>query len=294
MSFISGTFVGATFIADTTPEFIKSLYDKVTIYGSDSYPIFDKLWIRNIVDDSTYFEDLVNFIDYQPTFDANTVFFADFDNGSLSAGNVSAGGEDAIAWRVTKTIDGRSQSYLVGEFPISTTQAVDYRVRNGETYKYEITAKTATKLAQPLETETIIAEHYGLFLIDEETNLCINFDMNGVLGNMSAEGDYTSYKTFNQFNTVSIGAKNALKGTISGIVNENSSYCDGVIQSADFIDLIQDYVNNGTKKLLKTRKGDIFEIATSNFSRSQFVNESRQQVDVVSFDFEQIERVESA
>lgn len=65
------------------------------------------------------------------------------------------------------------------------------------------------------------------------------------------------------------------------------------MQSADFIDLIQDFVNNKTDKLLKTKKGDIFRIVTSNFSRSQFVQESKEQVDVVSFDFEQIERVDT-
>jgi hypothetical protein len=66
------------------------------------------------------------------------------------------------------------------------------------------------------------------------------------------------------------------------------------MQSSDFIETIQDFVNNKSSKILKTKKGDIFNIVTSNFSRSQFLQQSKEQLDIVSFDFEQINTVENA
>jgi hypothetical protein len=42
MNFINGNFVGVSFVLNSSPEFIKSSYDRVTIYGSS---ILDKIWI---------------------------------------------------------------------------------------------------------------------------------------------------------------------------------------------------------------------------------------------------------
>ena len=286
--FINGAFVGATFVTVPQIAFQELPYNKVTIFGEGT---FDKIWIRNIAEDEAYYDAINSVIDYQPTFDSDTVFLAEFEN-SLSAGNVESGGEEVIAWVVNKRNVNGSINYLVGEFEPNITETIDFRTQDGESYIYQITPKTATKLGQPLVSDTITSEYYGIFLIDEDTGLSLNFDLNGSISTLGASDDQTTYNTFNQFPTISIGDRNYLSGTIRGIVPENLDYCDnGFIQSADFIDTVQDFVNNKSRKLLKTRKGDIFEIITRNFNRSQWVNELQEQVDVVSFDFVEVEQV---
>jgi hypothetical protein len=287
MSFMDGSFVGVSFVLSADPIFAEIPYDKLEIFGE---AVFDKLWVRNMDEKDANMDLINNFSEYSPSFDSNTSFLAEF-NDNLSAGNISSSGEPVKSWLVNKRKIGTRINSFVGEYDKDVTAINDFRVKNGESYIYQITPKTETKLGQPLLSEEVVFDTYGIFLIDEETGMSINFEIEGDIGSMSAEDDKTSYNTMNQFNTIAFGDKNVLKGTISGIVNKESTYCNGIIQSSDFIDLIQDFVNNKTKKLLKTRKGDIYEIVTNNFSRTQFEKRIREQLDVVSFDFEQISRV---
>lgn len=287
--FINGSFLSASFLTSPQPTFQELPYNKVIIYGEGN---FDKIWIRNIEEDQSYYDSITSILDYQPEFDSDTVFLAEF-NDNLSAGNVSSGGEPIVSWVVNKRrIDGNI-NYLVGEFDPSVSRAIDYRVQNGNSYVYQITPKTTSRLGQPLLSNGVLSNYYGIFLIDEDTGLVFNFDINGNLGTLTASDDQTVYNTFNQFPTISIGDRNYLSGTISGIVPSTLNYCEtGLIQSADFIDTVQDFVNNKSRKLLKTRKGDIFEIDTRNFRRSQLRNEMQEQLDVVSFDFIEVAEVD--
>jgi len=289
MNFINGNFVGVSFVLNSSPEFIKSSYDRVTIYGSS---ILDKIWIRNVLD-GDYYNNIDKASDYNPEFNKDTVFLAEFNN-NLSAGNFSSGGEQLVSWIVTKRKIGTNINIFVGEYGSKILEIYDFLTKNNSEYIYQISPKTASKIGQPILSDTIVAEYNGIFLIDVDAGLSINFNLNSNIGNMSAEDDKTSYKTFNKFNTISIGDKNTLKGNISGVVNSNETYCNGIMQSSDFIETIQDFVNNKSSKILKTKKGDIFNIVTSNFSRSQFLQQSKEQLDIISFDFEQINTVENA
>jgi len=287
--FVNGYFLGVSFISNPITPFEKTTYDRVELFGGQA--IYDKLWIRNIEEDDDYYESITNVEDYQPTFDSDTVFLAEFEN-NLKAGNVDTGGDPIESFIVTKRKIGSSINTSVGEFDVNTTSVIDYRVQKGSNYVYQVTPKTADALGSPFVSETVESDYYGIFLIDEDTGLSINFDINGEIGTTNALDDQTVYNTFNRYNTISIGNRNALVGTISGIVPETLTYCtDGFIQSSDFIDTVQDFVNNGNAKLLKTRKGDIYKVITRNFRKSQLENKIQEQISVVSFDFEEIEDV---
>lgn len=284
---LGGSFLGSAFLTNGVVIFNENSYDKITLFGEGK---FDKVWIRN-VEDSAYYNTITNIEDYVPVFDTDTSFLAEF-NGNLSAGSLSTGGDPILSWIVSKRSSNGNINRLVGEFAPNISSAYDYRAKRGENYIYQITPKTETQLGQSLLSTQIESEYYGIFLIDEDSGLILNFNLNGNIGNMSANDDMTIYETFNKYGTISKGKRNYLSGTIQGVVPETLDYCtNGVIQGTDFIDLVQDYVASDSSKLLKTRKGDIFKIETSNFSRSQFVNESRQQVDMVSFDWVEIEDV---
>jgi len=285
--FINGSFIGASFPVLSVPIFAKIPYNKLTIFGAG---IFDKIWVRNMGEDTAYYDAINTVFQYQPTFDNNTVFLADFSN-NLSAGNISSGGEDIDSWIITKRKIGESINKLVGEFSFDTSTAYDFRTQVNENYIYQITPKTANTLGQPLVTNVEASSYNGLFLIDEETGLSIDFSANGEIGAINARDDQTIHRTLNKHDTISIGDKNTLSGTISGIVNSNLRYCDGIIQSPEFIDTVQDFVNNKSSKLLKTKKGDIYKIVTWGFSKTVFVNAVKEPLDVISFSWQEIEDV---
>ena len=285
--FLGGSFLGATFLTNGVIIFESNSFNKITLYGEGK---FDKAWIRNI-EDSSYYDSIVDVQDYQPQFDADTVFLAEF-NDNLSAGNISSGGDPIVSWIVSKRSSEGVINRLVGEFAANISSIFDFRVQKGESYTYQVTPKTSTTLGQPLLSESVDSEYKDIFLIDEDTGLVLNFGLNGTLDSMRAEDDVTIHKTFNKFDTIAQGDRNFLTGKVSGVVPESLDYGqDGIVQGTDFVDLVQDFVNNKSSKLLKTKKGDILKIRTKGFSRTQFVGKSKEQLDVISFDWVQIEDV---
>jgi len=286
--FLNADFLGISYTSTPAPIEILTKFDKLTIYGEG---VFDRIWITNRIEPSSFYDSL-SLSNYNPNFAQDTVFLAEFNN-TLSAGNISSEEESVEQWKVTKRRNGTNINKLVGYVDDKTKTLKDYRVQKEQEYIYEVIPITQNTMGVPLVSPTIKTEYYGCFLIDETTGMILNFDLNLNTGNISAEDDVTEYQTYGKFNTYSQGSRNFLKGTISGIVPERLSLdTDEFIQSADFVKEVQDFINNGNPKLLKTRKGDIWKVRTHSFSRSQLNEGISQQVDVISFGFSQLEDVE--
>lgn len=283
---LNGMFVGMSLIPSGTLEFIKHTYDKVTLYGN---AIFDKVWIRNIAEDDAYFDAITQVLDYQPVWDSDTVFLADFE-GDLLAGNIQASG-DILSWIVNRKVEGSTIYEKVDEVDYEVTELMDYKVPNGETVSYQILPITTTEVAEPLETEVVASDYSGWFIIDETTETTFHFNVNLQSGSITADEDQTEFTTFNKYNTVSQGSRNFVRGQVSAVVPEELT-CDGqLIQSSEFITSLQNFVNNGNKKILKNRKGDIWYVMTKGFARNKVNDNIREQVDSVTFNFVEVEAI---
>lgn len=284
--YLGVNFLGLSFLRTVKLLPVETSFDIVKVFGAG---VYDKLWIRNFREPKSYFENL-KLENYKPTWTQDTVFLAEFQE-DLEGGNmVLAEGEDVISWMINK----RPKDSLVNQYldtvPAEVTSYKDYQVRKGDGYIYQILPITQNTIGQPLETPNLISDYYGWFLIDEEDGLVFKFDINLVSGDLSSTDNQVEYETFNQFNTYSQGKRNFLKGQITGIVPE-SIPVDGVMeQSAEFMITLQDFVNNGKKKLLKSRKGDLWYVMTSGFARRQLSDSIEQQIETVTFNFVEIEK----
>lgn len=263
-------------------------YDSMTIFGGG---IFDKLWIVN--------KDITKISDQEmqqyfniPKWTIDTTFLANF-NLNLTAGNIDIPGENPVAWRISKRAKDSSINQYINTVPPTITEYKDYIVKNGTEYIYEITPITTNAMGQALKSTSILSDYYGWFLIDEEEGICFNFDINVESGSINAESDQTEYETFNQFNTYSQGKRNFIRGNIKGIVPESLPIngTTQMIQSPEFIQTLQDFINNGKRKLLKSRKGDMWYVMTTDFSREQLSDSIQDQIDVVSFSFSEVGKV---
>lgn len=289
--FFGGSWLGATFFTDGIPVFENKAYDKLELFGGDAqYAISDRVWIKNNLS-TAYFEAVDKIADYNPTFSGDTVFLANFNN-NLDGGNISGSGEALVGWLVQKRNINETVNHTIGIFPPETASYRDFIVQKGQTYVYTTFPVTETKIGQPVVSENVISDYYGIYFIDQDNGLVLNFDANGSIGQTSAVDDMNTYSTQNQFDTISKGSKNYLTGTVSGVVSANPNICDEIVQTTEFIDLIQDFVASSSKnKLLKTRKGDIYRIETSGFTKTQFEERNSEQLERVSFNWIQTERL---
>lgn len=289
--FISGDWIGASFFLDGIPVFENKAYNKVELFGGDStYAISDRFWIKNNIDTS-YFEAVEKVSDYNPTFSGDTIFLTNFIN-NLDGGNISGSGEPLIAWLYLKRNINESINHTIGLFPPETSSYRDFRVQKGQTYIYTAFPVTETKVGQPVISENVTSDYYGMYFIDEDNGLVLNFDANGIIGQTNSNDDINIYNTQNQFDTISKGDKNYLSGTVSGVVSSNPNICEEIVQPSEFITLVQDFVASSSKnKLLKTRKGDIYKIETSGFSKVPLDERIPEQVERVSFNWIQTERL---
>lgn len=285
--FLSGSVVGMSIVTSTPPIFPNVPYDTVKIFGSG---IFDKIWIRNKEIDEGFLGTIDTVFEYNPVWDADTVFLAEFDS-NLTAGNVEAGGGELIGWLINKRKSGDLVTTRVGEVDKDTTELVDYRVVDKDSVVYQIVPKTETVLGTPLETEEVLSEYDGWFLIDEQTNTTYKFRLQFSSDTASANTSQVVFRTHNKFPTISQTESNYITGGISAIVPEEVTSDGKIVQSVRFVEGLQDFIGNGKPKLLKSRKGKIMRVMTNGFSYSQVDDSTQEQTNSISFSFTEIERL---
>lgn len=285
--FLGGSLVGLTTITSSSPIFSNFSYNKVTIFGTGT---FDKIWIRNKVVGSSFFDSVENVFDYNPSWDSDTVFLADFEN-NLTAGNVESNGGQLTNWIVNRKLAGETTLTRIAELDKDTESFVDYRVTNNENVVYQIRPKTEDAIGLGLESNEVESKYNGWFLIDETNNIVYKFLLELNSGSLGANTNQTVYETFNQFPTISQTDTNYITGSLTAIVPEEITVDGKIVQSAPFVTQLQDFIENGQEKLLKSKKGRIFRVMTNGFSSMQFVEGTVEQVESITFNFTEIGRV---
>ena len=291
-AYLSGTFLGLTMLYNPNAQTEKSAYDKITLYGDG---IFDDVWIRNIEVTDEFINSLT--IDnYNTVWDANTVFLADFDNQTLNAGNIQNLSSGITEFIINKRNVNDEVFTTIGT--IENTDApgysfVDYRVVVGESYEYQILPRTNNEVAEALLSQEIASDYYGWYLIDEENSVVYKFDIELDSNPLSMEYDQTEYQTYKTHNVFSQGNRNFLRGGMNAIIPETIEVNGSFVQSINYMKQIQDFINNGKEKLLKSRKGDVFVVMTKSGVRSRFDDKIQEQPESISVEFTETKRIDN-
>jgi hypothetical protein len=263
-------------------------YTSITIKGEG---IFDRLWVRNRIETISYWNVLTP-ENYEPAWDTDTILLANFED-TLDAGNIGIG-EDITAWELYRYKSGDSLQVLVGSLNTNIKEFSDYRVTRDSTYSYQLWPKLSVGYLSRINSASLTSDycHY-LFLIDEDDDTVYLFNYNLSTDSFDGEDDQSQTATFEQFDSFSSGQRNFIKGTISAIVGSSSiiSATDGIAQSPSFVDSLRTFITNGTPKILKTRKGDVWKVMTKGFKRKQVNDGIGQQIEIITFSFTQCEEI---
>lgn len=265
-------------------------YDKITIYSPIvvDYIDIEKNTFTQAEYEATYAQT------YAPSWGDNSVMVANFNTGINS--DDSTGLTSIVKkWSVYRQKIGSSVQEKVISVDKDTLEAEDYLVSTNSSYRYRVYPETDTEIGVAIisdDTKTCWRNWVVLGLkktsndniYSVDNNNVWLFDYNLQSSEISQSLNKNVYEGFTKFPKVSKGNRNYLTGNINCLIGKfiNSKYYD----SKDMIDRWTAFVNSGDKKILKDRKGNLYEI---EITESSFKYEDVTSNQIVSISFKWIQ-----
>lgn len=272
-------------------------YNKATLYGNS---IVDYVWIKNYVVDQSEIG-TVSAYTYSPQWDDTTLMLAPF-NSDINGGNVVGLSDNVIAWQIYKRKPDDSVFTFVAKVPAAQYKVSDFNVLNNDEYQYTIFAETENYISAPLEQKDFVKASWWNWSIvglnDSGTNGLYYADSDNIwlfdtmLTSSSFDQNIDKYivENFTQFPKISSGKKNYLSSSITAFLNniKDGRYVDTVEQYNRFVD----FIAQPTPKLLRDRKGNGWVVSTMG-NNMRYIDESVEQITQVSFNFVQLNDIQS-
>ena len=260
--FLKGNFLGVTPLFGTIsiiPPVV--LYDNHKFYGGNTGATFSKIWGRNIAltegDVSS---------NYTPYWSNDTYLLANFNN-NLDAGNIENLSGSVEGWSLYRKADAIEALEFLASFTTENINYYDFSVINNQYYKYYLFAKSGTSLSSAITSNEITSDYYGWFLIDLENRRAYHFDINFDGGNKTYIENHTEHKTNNKTNSFTRGRQFFIEGSVSAIISKDNLRKDLQYTNADLLSL-SEFISSERPKLLKSRRGEIFNVFTYGYSES--------------------------
>ena len=272
-------------------------YNKATLYGNS---IVDYVWIKNYVADQSEIG-TVSAYTYSPQWDDTTLMLAPF-NSDINGGNVVGLSDNVIAWQIYKRKPDDSVFTFVAKVPAAQYKVSDFNVLNNDEYQYTIFAETENYISAPLEQKDFVKASWwnwsivglndsgtnGLYYADSD-NIWL-FDTMLTSSGFDQNIDKYIVENFTQFPKISSGKKNYLSSSITAFLNniKDGRYVDTVEQYNRFVD----FIAQPTPKLLRDRKENGWVVSTMG-NNMRYIDESIEQITQVSFNFVQLNDIQS-
>lgn len=265
--FLSGTVMGYSVFSNYIPIPPATYYNKVSLFGEQTIKY---LWIK----DSSFTQTEINnikTINSTPVWDNNTLLLTYFNKNTINAGVINTLDKPILNWAVYRQKVGSNKLDLIKKVPYGTFIINDYMPQNNTSYIYTIFPETDTEIGAGLQSDIITTDWWNWSLMSLSSTSIDNqfiidsmwlFDLNLESSELKQNLDKTVFPTFNQFPKVSSGKRNYLSGNIKCYIgdiqqiNGVDTYVDTVQTQQDFIT----FMNNGKRKILKDRKGNIMEL----------------------------------
>lgn len=289
--FLSGSFVGGTFLPSIPLASTIVTYDKLEVNGE---LIVDKIRIlsENLTD--TAIQSLRPTDEYVWEVPTTMLLYAEF-NDDLSAGNIGGFSDPATGLKIFRKESTESRFDLLTTIPIAEINAGkqaydDYTVVTGKTYDYRLYVETDTELSEPINTDPFTTDFFYWSLTNPVTEQVFLFDLNMSSGNITSNKDLTVYnQAYTAKPAVSFSDKDYITGSINCMAGQ-AKVIDSLTEfyyPIDYLDDLKDFINDKSEKYLKSRRGDIWKVVTSGFG-SNYIDETGEQLANIQFNFTEV------
>lgn len=280
---LGGSFLGVSTLTGLVQFPEPSAYTAIRINGE---AIYDYVWSRNFVMTDAQIRALE--LDVTPVFDGTTIMLANFNN-NLGAGSVDSITNPITSFDVNRRKSDETTFTLLDNVASTVTSYNDVTAEPNVTYIYEILAKNATEISEPLLADPLESDFYNWLIIDPETATTYVFNLNLQSSAFANEIDYNRYDGYNKYSPFTFGDRDFLTGSVSAILASNNEVCGvEVEQSVEFLDQFRAFINNKKEKILKSRKGHVIRVVTTDYNSNIWLDELGEQLYRVSFNFTEV------
>lgn len=279
MAFFNGFVLGVSpFLGYTSTV---SVFNQIVLVGGDTY--FDNITLLNYeMTDEEIANDTIGNI---PTWTPQTLLLATFDGYDFSAGNIVGITDSILYYDFFRSEVGDTQLTKLATVDVSQGYYIDYTAKPNKDYIYTIIAKNDTELSNSIEAE-ITTDFYGDYLIRISDLKTYKFDLNLSHSAFTSEVAVKRYDGFNKYSAHSFGERDFITGSVSAIIQEGCTDID-FTQTEEFIKEFREFINDGSEKIFKTRKGEVYKVKTMNFASNVLNINIASQPYIISFNFEE-------
>lgn len=276
--YLNGYVLGVSYLSNTQSTPTKRAFSKITIHGNAT---IDKLHVKEVVLSN---EELLQ-LNFTGTriWDSDTILLAEFE-GALGAGNITNLVNPITQWEINRKEISETAFKKLGVVDGNKSTFTDWTTQANKEYVYNIFALTDTEVGEPLETESIKTDYYGWYLIDKESGISYEFNLNIQSGGIENVTDMAIYDGYTKYPSFSIGQRDYIKGSLSAIAGDILTN-GKLYQPTDYLDDLRAFINNGKEKILKSRKGHIWNVMTTNYREAPLSDDVQEQPYTISFDF---------
>lgn len=251
----------------------KATIGTITIHSNENSIIVDKVYGPNSPITESEFYDIYN---YNPVYSDKCYMFADFVSNQyediFAAGSMLYEDGSIVGYTVHK-ISEAGDNVLISNLPPTDYDFNDYRNIYGGQYYITINGKSKTDLSPTGEfnwsinsyiSDQLVTSPWGYFIIDEEKERSYFFNTNLENGSEQTNMLVQNYNMNSEFDKFYKGNVSYQRGEFSGILYANN--INNVVSSnKDILSDLKEFIYSDRKKLLKTRRGDIYNIIITEF-----------------------------
>lgn len=206
---------------------------------------------------------------YKPSWTADTVLLTGY-TGSADSSN-SGSTKDIEGFSIYKTRLGKEELTKAGDVDIKSGYMDDYKIPSVGGYRYyvypRVESEGETSLLQPIETNDIAVNEYGVSLIglvEDGDNYTVDknniwyFCLETSIDSQILNYDKTYKQGFGRFNKVQVGNKKYRSfeqvSMLLGSLEKNGEYTG---DTEDEVSAFMDFCIDGTPKLYKDMDGNL-------------------------------------
>ena len=282
--FMQGSFLGISFLEQVFSNPIAVLYNKVEIFGDCK---IDKVRCLNTELTDEEVDGLRFFDEY--LWQSNVLMLAEFNN-TLAAGNIQGITNPITNWEIYRKESSETVYSLLETVDLAVESYTDHRARAYRNYDYRVFAVNSTEISTPLDAPTVYTDWYHWSLTDEESGTVYLFDLDLASGQVSRVQDVTYYdSSFSKYTPRTYGERDFVEGSISATGGSiDCAEADSLDYSRTYIETLGAFINNGKNKILKSRYGETWIVATNNFTYKH-MDVIQRQLATINFTFRQVD-----
>lgn len=266
--------------------------------------VSDYLWINNGELSAAQINDILSQTVYTPTFDNDTVFFANFEpEMGLNAGNLAEFNEDIIGYTVYRQETGQSVLTHIADVPYGTRYIMDCGAKSQTEYIYQMYGRGAdTYITSPLLSLPVSPTFWDWTLLEctQDSNgryrpqAIYFFGKNLVSGSISNNNEPNVAANFTPYPYVQRATANYKSGTLNSLIGK-IDYSNGVTYSDTIAqrDAIYALSLSTNTLFLKNRKGDLMHIAISGPIGMTTMDNTREQAQEMALPWVEIGSTEN-